>query len=466
MFENERPREECGIVGIHNAPEAAKLAYLSLYALQHRGQESAGIAASDGTRLLLHKDNGLVAEVFSETVLDALPGRGAIGHVRYSTTGSTRTANAQPLMANYHGGQMAVAHNGNLTNTDELRTTFEKRGAIFQTSTDSEVFLHLIAHSSAVSFNEALLLSLMRVKGAYSLVLLRPDCMIALRDPRGIRPLVVGKLGDGYAVASETCAFDIIGAEYLREVRPGEILTFDAGGMRSETPFAQTDPAFCVFENIYYSRPDSLSGVDRRTIYEIRVDLGRELAREHSVPADAVVGVPDSALPAAIGYARESGIPLEMGLIRNHYIGRTFIEPRQSIRDFGARVKYNTVRGILAGKRVVVVDDSIVRGTTIGKIVAMIRRAGATEIHVRSSAPPWIYPCYYGVDTPSPEELIASRLSVEEIRRQIKADTLGYLSIEGLVKVMPARFTYCKACFDGAYVVGKPQRFTKDIHEG
>jgi amidophosphoribosyltransferase len=466
MFQNEKPREECGIVGIHNAPEAAKLAYLSLYALQHRGQESAGIAASDGTRLLLHKDNGLVAEVFSETVLDALPGRGAIGHVRYSTTGSTRTANAQPLMANYHGGQVAVAHNGNLTNTDELRTTFEKRGAIFQTSTDTEVFLHLIAHSSAVSFSEALLLSLMRVKGAYSLVLLRPDCMIALRDPRGVRPLVVGKLGEGYVVASETCAFDIIGAEYLREVRPGEILTFDADGMKSETPFAQTTPAFCVFENIYYSRPDSLSGVDRRTIYEIRVDLGRELAREHPVPADVVVGVPDSALPAAIGYARESGIPLEMGLIRNHYIGRTFIEPRQSIRDFGARVKYNPVRGVLAGKRVVVVDDSIVRGTTIGKIVAMIRRAGATEIHVRSSAPPWIYPCYYGVDTPSPEELIASRLSVEEIRQQIKADTLGYMSIEGLVKVMPGHLAYCKACFDGAYVAGKPQRFTKEIHEG
>jgi amidophosphoribosyltransferase len=460
MFQNEKPREECGIVGIHNAPEAAKLAYLSLYALQHRGQESAGIAASDGTRLLL------VAEVFSETVLDALPGRGAIGHVRYSTTGSTRTANAQPLMANYHGGQVAVAHNGNLTNTDELRTTFEKRGAIFQTSTDTEVFLHLIAHSSAVSFSEALLLSLMRVKGAYSLVLLRPDCMIALRDPRGVRPLVVGKLGEGYVVASETCAFDIIGAEYLREVRPGEILTFDADGMKSETPFAQTTPAFCVFENIYYSRPDSLSGVDRRTIYEIRVDLGRELAREHPVPADVVVGVPDSALPAAIGYARESGIPLEMGLIRNHYIGRTFIEPRQSIRDFGARVKYNPVRGVLAGKRVVVVDDSIVRGTTIGKIVAMIRRAGATEIHVRSSAPPWIYPCYYGVDTPSPEELIASRLSVEEIRQQIKADTLGYMSIEGLVKVMPGHLAYCKACFDGAYVAGKPQRFTKEIHEG
>ena len=466
MFQNEKPREECGIVGIHNAPEAAKLAYLSLYALQHRGQESAGIAASDGTRLLLHKDNGLVAEVFSETVLDALPGRGAIGHVRYSTTGSTRTANAQPLMANYHGGQVAVAHNGNLTNTDELRTTFEKRGAIFQTSTDTEVFLHLIAHSSAVSFSEALLLSLMRVKGAYSLVLLRPDCMIALRDPRGIRPLVIGKLGDGYAVASETCAFDIIGAEYLREVRPGEIVTFDDTGMKSETPFAQTDPAFCVFENIYYSRPDSLSGVDRRTIYEIRVDLGRELAREHPVPADVVVGVPDSALPAAIGYARESGIPLEMGLIRNHYIGRTFIEPRQSIRDFGARVKYNPVRGVLAGKRVVVVDDSIVRGTTIGKIVAMIRRAGATEIHVRSSAPPWIYPCYYGVDTPSPEELIASRLSVEEIRQQIKADTLGYMSIKGLVKVMPGHLAYCKACFDGAYVAGKPQKFTKEIHEG
>ncbi|NQU43839.1 amidophosphoribosyltransferase, partial [bacterium] len=370
----------------------------------------------------------------------------------------------QPLVAKYHGGSVALAHNGNLTNADDLRQTFERRGAIFQTSTDSEVFLHLLAHSSASDFKEALTLAVMRVKGAFSTVVLRPDCLIALRDPRGIRPLVVGRLKGGYVVASETCAFDILGAEYIREVEPGEIVTCDADGLHSDKPFAGVEPAYCVFENIYYSRPDSLAS-DRRTIYEVRVDLGRELAREHPVEADVVIGVPDSAIPASIGYAKESGIPFDLGLIRNHYIGRTFIEPQQSIRDFGARIKYNAVRGVLAGKRVVVVDDSIVRGTTIGKIVAMLRRAGATEIHVRSSAPPWVFPCYYGVDTPSEGELIAAKMEVDAIRDLVKADSLCYMSIEGLLKVMPPGISYCKACFDGCYVVGKPVRFTKEMLE-
>jgi amidophosphoribosyltransferase len=458
------PREECGIVGIYGAPEAAKLAYLSLYALQHRGQESAGIVATDGQKLRMHKEYGLVADIFSEDVLDKLTGQTAIGHVRYSTTGSSQAANAQPLMANYHGGSVAVAHNGNLTNSAELRQTFERRGAIFQTTTDSEIFLHLIAHSSAADFHEALMLSLMRIKGAFSSVLLRPDRLIALRDPRGIRPLVLGKLGDAHIVASETCAFDIIGAEYIREVKPGEIITFDANGMHSEMPFAQVKPAFCVFENIYYSRPDSIAG-DGRTIYEIRLDLGRELAREYPIEADVIIGVPDSAIPAAMGYAKESGIPFEMGLIRNHYVGRTFIEPQQSIRDFGARVKYNAVRGVLRDKNVIIVDDSIVRGTTAGKIVAMVRRAGAKKVHMLSSAPPWVHPCYYGVDTPNEDELIASRLEVEEIRKLVKCDSLGYLSIEGLEKIMPQGTSYCQACFDGKYIVGKPAKFVKEMLE-
>ncbi|MBN1865793.1 amidophosphoribosyltransferase [Candidatus Sumerlaeota bacterium] len=458
------PAEACGVVGVFNHPEASKLAYLALYALQHRGQESAGIVSTDGKRLFVHKAHGLVADVFDETILDRLTGSMAIGHVRYSTTGSNRVENAQPLVANYHAGVMAIAHNGNLTNSEELRSTFERRGAIFQTSTDSEVLLHLIAHSSATDFDEALRLALMRIKGAYSFVMLTRDRLVAMRDPRGLRPLCVGRLGDAWVVASETCAMDIIEAEYVREVGAGEILTLDASGMRSESPYAHLKETFCVFENIYYSRPDSVSA-SSKSIYEIRVDLGRELAREHPVEADVVIGVPDSAIPASIGYARESGIPFEMGLIRNHYVGRTFIEPEQRIRDFGAKVKYNPVRGVLAGKRVAVVDDSIVRGTTTGKIVKMVRAAGAREVHVRSSAPPWVYPCYYGVDTPSPEELIASRLSVPEICEHIGADSLGYLSIEGLARVMPQAEGYCMCCFDGDYVAGKPVHFSKSILE-
>jgi len=461
---DEKPREACGIVGVFNHPEAAKLAYLALYQLQHRGQESAGIVAADGSRLRPHRGDGLVAEVFSASVLENLPGHAAIGHVRYSTTGSTLPENAQPLLANYHGGSVAVAHNGNLTNAAELRAEFERRGSIFQTSTDSEILLHLIAHASTSDFNEALMQALMQIKGAYSLVFLTPHSLAAVRDPRGFRPLSLGKLGtDSYVVASETCAMDLIGATYLRDVQPGEILSFDHNGFHTHTPFARAEPSFCVFENIYFSRPDSIAC--GRSIYEIRVDLGRELAIEQPVKADVVISVPDSATPAAIGFAQESGLPFEMGLIRNHYIGRTFIEPRQHIRDFGAKIKYNTVRGVLEGKRVVVVDDSIVRGTTSRKIVKMIRDAGAAEVHVRSSAPPLSCPCFFGVDIPSPEELIASRLSVDEIRKQIRADSLGYLSIKGLAKVMPKGTAYCTGCFDGNYPLAVPVKFGKEILE-
>ncbi len=456
--------EECGIVGIYNCPEAAKLAYLSLYALQHRGQESAGIVASDGKSLRMHKADGLVADAFSEDDFEGLSGKSAIGHVRYSTTGSSRPENAQPLLANYHDGMMAVAHNGNLTNADELRASLEKRGAIFQTSTDSEILLHLVAHVNTDDFHEAIMLSIMRIKGAYSVVVLRPDCLIAIRDPQGIRPLCLGRVDEGWIVASETCAMDILDARYERDIEPGEIVVIDANGVRSTKPFANADPAFCVFENIYFSRPDSISACGR-SIYDLRVDLGRELFREHPVEADLVVGVPDSAIPGAIGYSHESKIPFELGLIRNHYVGRTFIEPEQNIRDFGAKIKYNTVRDVMEGKRVVVVDDSIVRGTTCGKIVKMLRNAGAREVHLRSTAPPLLHPCYYGVDTPSYEELIAAQHKVPDICKLVDADSLGYLSINGLIQVMPDNISYCLACFNGEYVVGKPENFKKSIME-
>ena len=464
MSDDEKPREECGVVGIFNHPEASKLTYLALYALQHRGQESAGIVTSDGDRLHLHKANGLVADVFTADTLESLTGSSAIGHVRYSTTGSNRLINTQPFIANYHAGSVAVAHNGNLINAEDLHAEFERRGAIFQTTTDTEIILHLIAHASTHDFNEALMLSLMQIKGSYSLVFLTPDRLVAARDPRGIRPLCLGRLGEeGFVVTSETCAMDLIGATYIRDVQPGEILTFDKHGLHSHTPFARVEPSYCVFENIYFSRPDSISY--GRSIYEIRVDLGRQLAKEFPVKADVVISVPDSATPAAMGYAQESGLPFEMGLIRNHYIGRTFIEPRQHIRDFGAKIKYNPVRGVLEGKRVVVVEDSIVRGTTSRKIVKMIREAGAIEVHMRSSAPPSAHPCFYGVDFSSQEELIAAQMTVPEICKTIGADSLGYMSLEGLTKVMPKGTGYCMSCFDGIYKIGKPEQFTKEFLE-
>ena len=466
-FLHEAPREECGIVAVIGHPEAAKLAYLGLYALQHRGQESAGIVTSDGERLHCYKANGLVADVFNQETLQRLPGSSAIGHVRYSTTGSSVEANVQPLLANYRGGALALAHNGNLTNADELRVELEERGAIFQTTTDTEIIVHLIAQMGTRDFDEALRLSLMRLKGAYSLVMQRENRVVAVKDPRGFRPLCLGRLRQGgYVVASESCAMDIMNAEYLRELTPGEMLVIENGSVVSSKPFPPAEQAFCVFEYIYFSRPDSMAHY--RSISELRHALGEQLAIEHPAEADVVIAVPDSSTPAAIGYAKAAGIPYDIGLVRSHYVGRTFIEPDQAIRDFGARIKYNPVRSVLQGKSVVVVDDSIVRGTTSAKIVNLIRAAGAREIHFRITAPPWRNPCYFGVDTPDVDKLVAARVeSVEEIRKFINADTLGFISVEGLNKVMPRTQQYCMACFTGHYPEGqRPHNaYTKEILE-
>ena len=454
FFLREMPREECGIVAVVNHAEAAKLCYLGLYALQHRGQESAGIVANDAGRMRCHKSSGLVADVFTPDVLAQLPGADAIGHVRYSTTGSSVEANAQPIVANYKGGTLALAHNGNLTNADELRRELEERGAIFQTTTDTEIIVHLIAQMATNDFEEALRLSLMRLRGAYSLVVQREDRVYAIKDPRGFRPLCIGKLGDGYVVASESCAMDIMNAEYLRELAPGEVLTFRDGQVASSRPFPPAEQAFCVFEYIYFSRPDSMAHY--RSVSELRHQLGEQLAEEHPAKADVVIAVPDSSTPAAIGYSKRSGIPYDIGLIRSHYVGRTFIEPDQAIRDFGARIKYNPVRSVLQDKSVVVVDDSIVRGTTSRKIVNLLRGAGAREIHFRITAPPWRNPCYFGVDTPEPDKLVAARVdSVEEIRKFVAADSLGFISVDGLLKVMPKTLQYCTACFTGRYPEGQ-----------
>ncbi len=446
---------ECGIFGIFNHPEAANLTYLGLYALQHRGQESAGIVSSDGEMLHVHKAMGLVADIFTERVLRALPGTRAIGHVRYSTTGSSQIKNAQPFVVSGGIGQIAIAHNGNLTNAMEVRKELEANGSIFQSTMDTEVIMHLMAVSREGTLLKRLVDALSRVQGAYSLLLLTENTLIALRDPRGFRPLSIGKLGDATVVASESCAFDLIGATFEREIEPGEIIVVNAEGMTSHKPFAPVTPSPCVFEFIYFARPDSL--IFGKNVYEIRKELGRQLAREHPREADIVIPVPDSGMPAAIGYAQEADIPLELGLIRNHYVGRTFIEPKQSIRHFGVKIKLNPVRGILRGKRVVVIDDSIVRATTGRKIIKMIRNGGATEIHFLISSPPTRYPCFYGIDTPTKSELIANSHSMEEIKRYITCDSLGYLSMEGLRKVVRHdERPYCFACFDGRYPVAFP----------
>ncbi len=462
-MEYEKPREACGVVGVFGHPEAAKLVYLALYSLQHRGQESAGIIASDGKTTRTHRGKGLVNDVFTQPILDSLTGHMAIGHVRYSTTGSNVIANCQPLTANYRGGQMAVAHNGNITNAAELRSELESRGAIFQSSTDSEIILHMIAQSSSNDFEEALTASLGRVKGAYSLVLMKGDKIIGLKDPRGIRPLCFGKLDDAMIIASESCALDIMDAQYVKEFKPGEMIVLEEGGARSEHPFPTMEEKFCVFEYIYFSRPDSMVG--NKSVESIRNRLGHKLAQEHPVPADVVIAVPDSSNAAAIGYAEECRLPYKLGLIRNHYIGRTFIEPEDRIRHFGVKVKLNAVRSVLHDKRVVVVDDSMVRGTTAGKIVTMLRKAGAKEVHFRLSAPPWRNPCFYGIDTPSEGELIANQMSVEEIGKKMGADSIGFLSLEGLMQSVPKQVGYCSACFTGDYAAGKPSNFKKTQHD-
>ncbi len=443
----------CGIVGIYNHPEASNRTYLALHALQHRGQESAGIVSSTGERLFAQRRMGLVADIFTEAVLKRLPGPHAIGHVRYSTTGMSELKNAQPFRVEYARGGLAVAHNGNLVNIQKIRGELEAHGSIFQSTMDTEVLVHLIATSRKNSLPDRIVDALKQVKGAYSLVFLSETRMIAVRDPHGWRPLVVGKLGDGYVVASETCALDLIEADFIREVEPGEMLVFDKAGMHSSKPFEQLKKkAMCIFEFIYFAKPDS--HIFGRDVYSMRKGFGHQLAREHPVDADVVIAVPDSGLPAAIGYSEESGIPFQMGLVRNHYVGRTFIEPKQSIRHFGVKLKLNPVKGVLEGKRVVVVDDSIVRGTTSRKIVEMIRGAGAKEIHFRVSAPPTAWPCFYGIDTPTREELMASDHSVDSIRDFISADTLGYLSSQGLYwfEKNPGEW-FCDACFTGNYPV-------------
>ena len=447
--------EECGVFAIHGHAEAANLAYLGLYALQHRGQESAGIAASDGRQIRCHRGMGHVADIFTPGVIAGLPGSSAIGHTRYSTAGDCGLTNAQPFAVQCNKGHIAVAHNGNITNAYDLRRELESAGSIFQASSDTEVILHLVARSRETTLLGALREALLELEGAFSLVVLAQDRVVVARDPHGFRPLVLGQLelSGGrvcYAFASETCAFDLIGATYLKEVEPGELVMLGPEGLTRERYAAVEQRAQCVFEHVYFSRPDSI--VFGRPVQRSRDMLGRLLARERPASADVVVPVPDSGVAAAVGYAAESGIPFCHGLIRSHYMGRTFIEPSQAIRDFGVKLKLNPVRHLLEGKRVVLVDDSIVRGTTSRKIVRMVRHAGAREVHVRISCPPTMSPCFYGVDTPTKKELIAANNTVEEIRSFIEADSLGYLSIASLREaVNDYHGDYCYACYTGDY---------------
>jgi amidophosphoribosyltransferase len=449
-------KEECGVFGIYGHSEAANLTYLGLYALQHRGQEAVGIASSDGGRLQIHKALGYVADNFDEPTINRLAGMSAVGHVRYSTAGDSGIKNAQPILIDCAHGEIAICHNGNLVNARELRDMLVKEGSIFQTTSDTEVLLHLYARSKASTPEKALIESVSQAQGAFSLVLLTKDHLFAVRDPHGFRPLTLGKLGDSYIVCSETCALDLIDAEWIRDIEPGEVFIAGPDGTRSVHPFPPARKAHCIFEHVYFARPDSY--VFGRSVNEVRTELGRRLAKEQPAVADVVVPVPDSGVCAATGYADAAGLPLQMGLIRNHYVGRTFIEPHQSIRHFGVRVKLNPVKSILQGRRVVLVDDSIVRGTTSRKIVKMMRNAGASEIHMRISCPPTISPCFYGVDTPKRSELIAATQTLEEIRRFIGADSLGYLSLDGLLgSVGEARSSYCTSCYTGDYPVPFPE---------
>jgi len=450
-------RDECGVFGVYGAQEAANITYLGLHALQHRGQESAGIVTIDGETMHAHRAMGLVQDAFSAEALALLPGRLSIGHVRYSTAGGSHLRNAQPFAVEYAKGSLAVCHNGNLTNADQLREELEARGSIFSSTSDTEVFVHLVAMSKEVAVEDRIVDALKRVEGAYSLLFMTGDALVAVRDPHGVRPLCLGILPgakDAHVVASEPCAFDLIGAEYVRDVEPGEMLIIDASGMKSRKLGEPVEPKMCVFEYVYFARPDSqLNG---SSVYEVRKKLGHALAEENPCEADVVIPVPDSGVPSAIGYANKLGIPFEMGLIRSHYVGRTFIEPQQSIRHFGVKLKLNPVEPVLRGKRVVIIDDSIVRGTTSRKIVKMVRDAGAKEVHLRIASPPTEWPCYYGIDTPTRRELIASSHSTEEIARYVTADSLGYLSLEGMLTAVSGKKEakeYCHACFSGQYPI-------------
>jgi amidophosphoribosyltransferase len=471
MKTNYYPKESCGVFGIFGHAEAATMTYLGIYALQHRGQESAGIVASDGKRLRHHRALGLVNDVFREEVLKRLPGHAAIGHVRYSTMGDTSLANAQPVKVDYLKGSLAVCHNGNIVNALPLREELEQSGSIFSTTSDSEIMIHLIARNEKHDLMAAIPDALARLEGAYSVLFLEENRLVAARDPRGWRPLCLGNLGNAVVVASETCAFDLVGAKYERDVEPGEIVEITSRGVKSIKPFEPVKPAMCIFELVYFSRPDSV--VFGRGVHEARKALGAELSREEEqgFTADMVIAVPDSSNSAALGYAEEAGIPFELGIIRSHYIGRTFIEPEQRIRAFGTRLKYNPVRDLISGKSLVVVDDSIVRGTTSRKIIDLVRNAGAAEIHLRISCPPWRYPCFYGIDTPTREELIGSRLEVDEIARYIGVDSLKYLSLSGLRRAIGGDVLteeavagrFCSACFTGDYPTAIYQQFAKDM---
>lgn len=455
-------RDECGVFGIAPHAEAANLSYLGLYALQHRGQESAGLVACQNGRLSSFKRMGLVADVFNESILRELQGHAAIGHVRYSTAGESRLENAQPILITSHHGQIALAHNGNLVNAQQIRKELEAQGSIFSSTSDSEVILHLIARSRQATVEEAIQEALSQVSGAYSLLFLTRDKLIAVRDPHGFRPLAMGELGEAKLFASETCAFDLIDAQFLREVLPGEMVVVnDLGIVRTSQPFAEQPTRQCIFEHIYFARPDGT--MFGESTHSFREQLGVRLAEESSVAADLVVPVPDSGVCASIGYSRQSGIPLSFGLIRNHYVGRTFIEPKQSIRHFGVKIKLNPVRSLIEGKRVVLIDDSLVRGTTSRKIVKMVRQAGALEVHMRISSPPTTHPCFYGIDTPTRNELIAHSHTTEEIRRYIEADSLSYISREGMFACLKKSRPedYCHACFSGSYPVPFPNGGSK-----
>lgn len=463
-----RPTHECGVCGVFNHQDSAKLTYFGLYALQHRGQESAGIVTSDGTKVNIHKNMGLVPEIFSEEILQGLKGHLSIGHVRYSTTGASNITNAQPLMVTHKGTTLTVAHNGNLVNSITLRNEMEEQGSIFQTTMDSEVVLHLMARSTHLGLETALKKTFTSLKGAYSLLLMTEKTMVAVRDPDGFRPLCLGKLkngasksNEGWVVASETCALDLIEAEYVRDVEPGEVIIFQESGMTSIFPWPKQDSHFCIFEQVYFARPDSeIFGIN---VYQARKRMGEILASEAKIAADFVMPFPDSGNYAAIGYSQASGIPLEMGVIRNHYVGRTFIQPTQSMRDFNVKVKLNPVRSFLKGKRVIIVEDSIIRGTTGKSRVRALREAGAKEVHMVVSCPPTRHACYYGIDFPSVTQLIANQKEINEIAEYLGLDSLHYLSIEGLVRAtgMP-RKNFCLACFDGIYPIEPDLAFRKD----
>lgn len=444
--------DECGVFGVYDNQEAANLTYLGLYAQQHRGQESAGIVCTDGHTFSSHRGMGLVADVFKKSEISELTGKSSIGHVRYSTSGESGLRNCQPFSFEYAHGGIAMCHNGNIVNATELRKELEKEGSIFQSTSDTEVLIHLVARSKAPATRERLAEAINRLQGGFSLLVLTESSLFGVRDKNGIRPLVLGKLDGSYVLASETCAFDLIGATYERDIEPGEMVLIDEHGIQSLRPFESATPKFCVFEYVYFARPDSnLEGVD---VYHARYQIGVELAKESPVEADIIIPIPDSGVPPAMGYAEASGIPFQMGLIRNHYVGRTFIEPQQSIRNFGVKLKLNPVRRLIEGRRIVLVDDSIVRGTTSRKIVEMVRAAGAKEVHMRISSPPTRYSCFYGIDTPNKDELLANKMDMEEMCRAINADSLAFVSFEGMYRAVgKPRDLHCDACFSGDYPV-------------